>query len=127
MRTPALSAALAIVAAAAAGCSQPATANRVCTMIGCESGLTVIVEAAPQGPYRVEARAAGEEPRVRECQSEQDCRRIFFADFLPEEVILEVIAGDARSSHTVRPQVVTVQPNGPECPPTCRQARVTVP
>jgi hypothetical protein len=127
MRTSTLAGALALVAAAAAGCAPAASANRVCTMIGCESGLTVVLETAPQGPYRVEARAAGEEVRVRECLSERDCGRIFFADFLPEEVTLEVIAGDARASHTVRPRVETVQPNGPECPPTCRQARVTVP
>ncbi len=99
----------------------------MCTKIGCESGLSVVVEGTPPAPYRVEARAAGESPRVRECPSPQECGQIFFADFLPAEVTVEVIAGAERSSRTVRPQVETVQPNGPDCPPTCRQARVTVP
>jgi hypothetical protein len=127
MRKPWLSGVLAIVAAATAGCSQSAPDNRVCTLVGCESGLAVALERAPQAPYRVEARAAGEETRVRECPSAQDCGQIFFADFLPEEVTIEVIGGADRSSHTVRPNIETVQPNGPGCPPTCRQARVTVP
>jgi hypothetical protein len=116
--------------APAASAPQPdpaAPAPRICTKIGCESGLAVVLEGTPQGSYRVEARAAGETARVRECASPQDCAQIFFADFLREEVTVEVIAGGKRSSRTVRPEVETVEPNGPGCPPTCRQARVTVP
>lgn len=110
-----------------AGCAPAAPAPRACTKIGCESGLAVEVEGTPQGSYRVEVRAAGETPRVRECPSPPECSQIFFADFLPAEVTVEVIAGAERSSRTVRPQIEVVEPNGPGCPPTCRQARVTVP
>ena len=118
-------------AALLAACTPSAPAQtdvpRACTKMGCESGLSVLVEGTPQGAYRVEARATGEAPRVRDCPSPQQCGAIFFADFLPAEVTVEVIAGAKRSARTVRPQVETLQPNGPGCPPTCRQARVTVP
>ena len=110
-----------------AGCAPAAPAPRACTKIGCESGLFVEVAGTPQGAYRVEVRAAGETPRVRECPSPPECGQLFFPDFLPAEVTVEVIAGGERSSRTVRPQVEVVQPNGPGCPPTCRQAHVTVP
>lgn len=116
-----------LLAVLPAGCAPAAPAPRICTKIGCESGLSIEVEGAPQDPYRVEARAAGETPRVRECPSPPECGRIFFPDFLPAEVTVEVIAGGERSSRTVRPNVEVVQPNGPGCPPTCRQVRVTVP
>jgi hypothetical protein len=117
------------VALLSTACStpSPAPAQRACTMIGCEDGLAVEIDGTPQGAYRVEARAPGESPRVRECASPAACGQIFFAGFLPEEVTVVVTAGDATSSRTVRPQVETVRPNGPDCPPTCRQARVTVP
>jgi hypothetical protein len=120
----------AAIALALTACSAPAPApaQRACTMIGCEDGLTVVVEGTPRGAYRVEARAEGEPPRVRECTSPEACGQVFFAGFLPGEVTVEVTAvGGARSSRTVRPRVETVQPNGPDCPPTCRQGRVTVP
>ena len=118
-----------LLAVLLAGCSPvpPTPAPQICTKIGCESGLVVVVEGTPPAPYRVEARAAGESTRVRECPSAQECGQIFFADFLPAEVTVEVIAGSERSTRTVRPQVETVQPNGPNCPPTCSQAHVTVP
>lgn len=113
--------------AASAPQADPAPAPRICTKIGCESGLAVVIEGTPQGSYRVEARAAGETARVHECASPEGCTQVFFADFLPAEVTVEVIAGDQRSTRTLRPVVESVEPNGPGCPPTCRQARVTVP
>ena len=118
---------VAVVPVLLAGCSRSAPPERACTLIGCEDGLAVVIEGAPQGPYRVEARAEGEAPRVQECPSTASCGRIFFADFLPAEVTVEVIAGGSASSRTVRPAVETLEPNGPGCPPICRQARVIVP
>ena len=117
-----------------AACSQPAPqpaappAQRACTMIGCEDGLTVAVEGTPDSAYRLEIRAPGEEIRVQECPSPAECGQVFLVGFLPEEVTVELVTESGeRSTRTVRPEIETVQPNGPDCPPTCRQARVTVP
>lgn len=108
---------------------QPATPPvQACTMIGCEDGLTVRAEGSPAGPYRIEIRAEGEETQVHECSSASECGEIFLIGFLPDEVTVEVVAEDGRRvSRTVRPEYEALQPNGPGCPPTCRQARVTVP
>lgn len=116
------------VAFSLAACARQAPPVRACTQIGCDDGLAVVVGGVPPdaGAYRVEVRAAGE-TRVQECATPQECGRIFFPSLLPDEVTVDVIAGTARSSRTVRPEPRTVQPNGPGCPPTCRQAEVTVP
>ena len=127
MRTLSFVTAAALAGTLLVACSRSAPAGRVCTQIGCDSGLAVVVEGTPPGAFRVEARASGEAPRVEECRSARDCGRIFFTGFLPAEVTVEVIAGEATSSRTVLPAYETLTPNGPDCPPTCRQARVTVP
>jgi hypothetical protein len=96
-------------------------------MIGCEDGLTVVVAAAQQGPFRLAARGTDGTTREHECPPGQECGEIFLPGFLPEEVTLELTAGGTTSTRTVRPEVETLQPNGPGCPPTCRQARVSLP
>ena len=112
---------------AAPGAAPGSAPERACTMIGCDDGLNVLVEGTPQGAYRVEVRAEGHETQVVECPAPTECGRIFLAGFLPEEVTVELTAGEARSSRTVKPEIETVQPNGPDCPPTCRQATIRVP
>ena len=96
-------------------------------MIGCDDGLAVVLEAPPAGSYRVVASTDGEEDRVMECSPDAPCgERVFFADFQPESVTIRVIAGADTLTRTVRPDWQDVQPNGPACPPTCRQATVTI-
>jgi hypothetical protein len=136
MNTPALAAAVAALFLAActqtAGGPQPqpqpdAEPPRMCTKIGCEDGLAVTLTRPPSGPFRVEARATGMATQVRDCASAQECGQLFFAGFLPAEVTIVVSAGGATTTHTAALAVESVQPNGEGCPPTCRQARVTVP
>lgn len=117
-----------VVAAVAAACSNSSSQPpQVCTQIGCESGLQVELSGAPAGPFRVEAQAAGDgAPRVFECPAGGRCESAFFADFTPEEATIRVIAGGRTTARTVRPTYERVQPNGPGCPPVCRQGRVRV-
>jgi hypothetical protein len=97
-------------------------------MMGCRDGLSVEVEGVASGPYRVEVRAEGEEPQAQECPAGRECGPLFFPGFVPEgEITVEVSADGESSTRTVRPEVETLQPNGPGCPPTCLQARVSVP
>jgi len=115
---------VAITAACSNGSSQP---PQICTQIGCESGLQVILSVAPAGPFRVEAQAAGDDaPRVFECPAGERCESAFFADFTPEEATIRVIANGRTTARTVRPTYERVQPNGPDCPPICWQGRVRV-
>ena len=119
-----------VILALAAACSSSNSSSQppqVCTKIGCESGLRVELGGAPAGPFRVEVQAAGGgAARVFECPAGQRCEIAFFADFTPEEATIRVTAGGRTTARTVRPTYERVQPNGPGCPPVCRQGRVRV-
>lgn len=112
----------------AAGCSRPSRPGRVCTRIGCESGLEIQLDRTPAGAFRVEARAPGDAaPRVFECPAAGQCGgRVFFRDFTPDSATIRVIVGADTIVRSVRPAYEIVQPNGPGCPPTCRQGRVRI-
>lgn len=129
MRRPEILLALLFTAAVSPACSRSTPPpQRACTLIGCESGLTVVLDDAPAEPYRVEVSAPGEtEPRVVECSSASPCGgRVFLRDFTPESATVRVVAGGDTVAREVRPTYETLQPNGPGCPPTCRQAEVRV-
>lgn len=110
------------------GCSNRPQPMQVCTLIGCESGLEVQLVDQPPGTYRIEASAPGQPaPRVVECTTATPCGpSVFLRDFTPESATIRVIVGADTTARTVQPSYETVQPNGPGCPPTCRQARVQI-
>ena len=115
-----------VLAGALGGCAQPPPPSEVCTLIGCESGLTVVVEPAPSGDYAVRAETA-DSARTVQCTALQRCAEgAFFADFTPQRATVHVIAGGDTTVQSVTPSYETLQPNGPTCPPTCRRATVTV-
>lgn len=110
------------------GCSNSPEPVQACTLIGCESGLEVQLVGTPPEAYRVEASAPGQPtPRVVECTATNPCGpRVFLRDFTPESATIRLIVGADTATRTVRPSYETVQPNGPGCPPTCRQASVQI-
>ncbi len=113
---------------AALACTRSSEPQVMCTMIGCENGLSVVVEDPPAGDYQLVLNAPGEQDRVRDCTANEPCDRgAFFGNFEPETVTVRVVAGtDTLRSVTVSPEWRDNQPNGPDCPPTCRQAVVTI-
>lgn len=119
-----------LVLALLSGC-RPAAAPepplQVCTKIGCSDGLNVLVENAPATPYTVEAVLPDGTSVAAQCEAAPGCEGgVFLADVTAAEVTLRIAAGGGTSSQAVRPEYVETQPNGPGCPPTCRQARVQV-
>ncbi|HEU0012273.1 MAG TPA: hypothetical protein VFQ45_01245 [Longimicrobium sp.] len=98
----------------------------VCTEIGCATGLTVRLGAAPAGGYRVEAIVAGQEQRVHECAAGTTCE-VLFEDFAPQQVTVRVTGGGAAREETFTPSYQVSYPNGPECGPECRNATVDFP
>ncbi|HET9986072.1 MAG TPA: hypothetical protein VFQ38_20900 [Longimicrobiales bacterium] len=116
------------LAALLAACSRSAAPQRACTLIGCESGLAVRLDAPPAGAYRVEATGPGApSPRVQECDAATRCGgHIYFRDFTPDVATIRIVAGADTVTRTVRPSYKTLQPNGPDCPPTCRRAEVRI-
>jgi hypothetical protein len=121
-------ASLLAVLAFAGSCREPI---RVCSLVGCESGLTVHLASLPSGPFRVEVRPSGayDVVYVFECTSSANCRQeIFFAGLVSTHVEITVKTGIG--SRTTESQFLTYthfQPNGPECEPDCQRADMTVP
>jgi hypothetical protein len=119
---------LTLATLALAGCTAQ---ERMCTLIGCVDGLTVHFTGAQPASYTLEARAAGHEPVTVSCSSDQattQCRldETFLADFTPEEVTLHITWDGGEVERTVRPVYTESRPNGPDCPPVCRQGQVAI-
>ena len=115
----------------ALGCSSTTgTREQVCTAIGCDSGLAVRVEgASTTGAYRVELLPSGETgPRyVAECPDASRCAAgVRFPGFTGDWTLVRVTTAQGTVTREVRPSYQELRPNGPDCPPICRQAVVTV-
>ena len=117
-----------------------------CTLIGCRSGLRVHLVATPADPFRVELRTGSPTAQpawVYDCPSPTLCtdppegvaiispggvqRGIFFPDFSGDHAFVTVVTGTSRRTTEVTAIEYHVsRPNGPHCPPACRNARITV-
>jgi hypothetical protein len=108
-----------------AGCT---SLSDVCTLIGCNSGLTVSLAQAPVGGYTIEVFAQAGGPHFTfECASAAQCGTAAeFKDFTPDQATIRVTTAAGTREQTVQPTYSQNQPNGPSCGPTCRQASVTV-
>ena len=106
------------------------TGERACTLIGCESGLTVHLATLPAAPFRVEVApraGVGQPVYVYECATSAACGpNLFFPGFIAEQVVVTVRVGAAARTTTIS-QVTyeRFRPNGPDCPPECLQSTVT--
>jgi hypothetical protein len=140
--------ALVLLAALAAACTAPATTppppppppppaadpapppQQACTRIGCEDGWSVeLADAATALPatYTIRVIVDGAVVASAQCTPERQCgEHVFLAGVTAEQAELEISSGPVPLRWTVTPQYNTLQPNGPGCPPTCRQARVQV-
>jgi hypothetical protein len=116
-----------LVLAANAACA-PREAELACTLIGCEDGWAVeVVGAALPSTYTVRAVVDGQVVASRACTPENPCgRELFLPGVTAAAADLEIVGADLSLRWTVRPEYRVVMPNGPDCPPTCRQARVQV-
>jgi hypothetical protein len=131
MRTHLRLAAALGAALAAAGCSGSSAPGgaRMCTEIGCSNGLLVRLAGTPAGPVRVEILGDGGAARhVYECGKPVECADgVFFAELASGDVRVRVTSAAGTLTHAARPAYVLTRPNGPDCPPVCRQATLTVP
>lgn len=114
-----------------AGCSNPPQ-QQICTLIGCESGLTLAFEGAAPESYRFTLTAAEGETRQGECPATDAQDTLCFEDkvllsrFTPDQVELSLSVGEQSLKQTFQPQYTTSRPNGPNCEPECKQATITV-
>ena len=115
---------LVVVAAFASGCD--GVGPTACTLIGCP-GLLVEVTGAPgQTPVTVVLTAPDGSTRSATCASTTGTCPVSFPDFTPASVTIRVLTGTQITEETRQPIYAVTRPNGPGCPPECRNARVTV-
>lgn len=104
----------------------------VCTLMGCDSGLFVRLNAVPTEAFSVEvfARAPDESPGYRyECTpGPLGCQHpIFFSGFIADRAYIRVTTTDGSILHDVRPlRYESFRPNGPRCEPLCQTAEASV-
>lgn len=99
----------------------------ICTLIGCTDGLTVQIEGMLPTTFVLEAVAPVGPPVIVECPDSALCgSNIFLEGFTPEEVTIRLSFDSDSVSETFNPFYETYQPNGPDCPPECLVASVTV-
>jgi hypothetical protein len=98
-----------------------------CTLVGCDSGLTVVATPSPVGPYRVEILFKDGTRRIWRCDR-TTCGSAFFLDHLKSTATIEVIVGaDTTRREVDGIQYQKSQPNGSKCDPTCYNSTVTIP
>lgn len=101
----------------------------VCTLLGCQGGLTVHLSNLPTTPFRVELVVAGSDQvmQVYDCTASRRCSQdVFFPDVRSPVVSVTVRVGAASRTSAVQPVYSKFQPNGPTCEPTCENATVIV-
>jgi hypothetical protein len=113
----------------ATGCNTLGIGSRHCTEIGCTDGITVHLPVVPTGSYTVEivVGGGGGLSYAYDCAGGPPCQQdIFFPELVLDRIIVKVTTSlGSRQTEIANPVNVTSQPNGPDCPPLCRQAWVT--
>lgn len=105
---------------------------KACSLIGCESGLTLTFEAAAPERFRFSLSASDGETRQGECPAinAQDAvclgDRVLIPRFTPTQLDLSLSVGEQTSTQSFEPEYKNSRPNGPDCEPECKQATLRV-
>lgn len=113
-------------ALAGSGCDD-ASGPRVCTLVGCDSGLDVVLVGNRPDTFTLLLDVPPFQPLIVECSPSKPCGDpIHIPDFLPDLVFIEIRGADVEFRGEFRPIYETLRPNGIGCPPECRQGEVVV-
>ncbi len=119
----------------------PLSPFRICTLMGCNDSLELILSHPPTQEFTVRATTrAGETKSVTCTPGKNEIRTspvdqtravcwgtsVRFLDFSPQEVTVEIAWQAGSASITGRPEYESFQPNGRFCPPTCRRGEMRV-
>ena len=96
------------------------------TLIGCTGLVVEVTGASGQAPVTVAVTAPDGSTRSATCSSATGTCPVSFPDFTPASVTIRVVTGTQTTEETRQPTYAATRPNGPACPPECRNARVTV-
>jgi hypothetical protein len=97
-----------------------------CTLIGCTGLVVDVTGAASQTPITVVVTAPDGSTRSATCTTATGTCPVSFPDFTPASLTVRVSTGTQSTELTVQPAYLLTRPNGRDCPPECRSARVTV-
>ena len=107
-------------------CASNTGPERACTLIGCDNGVEVQVVHSLGQPFSVTVRNTLGDPMYSFiCQPGQPCRA-FIAGQTPQDVRVTVNAPQGEVSKTFKPEYKISKPNGPDCPPDCKQATIVM-
>lgn len=116
---------IALCVAACSGNAAESEPQQVCTLIGCNDGLSVVVASALAQDYSVTVKSGGATLHTFTCRAGSECRA-FLENQTPAQVTIEIATSAGTVTRSYTPEYKVSQPNGPDCPPECRQATVTV-
>jgi len=114
-----------LFAAACTSNKNPEPEMRVCTLIGCESGLNVVVNSSLQQDFTVTVSSGGQVLQTFTCTAGQNCAA-FVSNQTPTQVKVQVATPMGPVAKDFTPEYKVTRPNGPDCPPDCKQGTVTV-
>lgn len=116
-----------VLAGLLAGCVSTSEPPRACTLIGCENGLAIEVNHSLPQSFTVNVRVGTQTIHAFRCDPGQRCQA-FVREQTPDEVTVIIDAGGGQPpvSRAYRPEYRINEPNGPDCPPACKQATVTL-
>ena len=117
--------------------SFPISPLHMCTLIGCRDSLELTFSHEPPGQYNVLLTTSTGETRNVSCNNSEIssvdatvamCRSgvVTVYDFTPADVTIVVSWQGGRYSTNGAPTYTSFQPNGPDCPPTCRSGKLTI-
>jgi len=129
-----------ILAACTLGLTQPA--DRLCTLIACGPSLQIALVGehvptefalsltAAEGDYvRVlctDGNATFDPPEAARWSPTCPAGGVALQDFTPQELSVSVSWSDGQTTQVFQPAYIESQPNGPDCEPACRAARLEV-
>ncbi len=106
----------------------PLTGLQVCNQVGCDDGVMVTLTGEVPPIFTIKISGPDLETRTFEwdCVSNpcRGWRGAFLANETPSEVTVEVSWEGGTVTSTFKLEYEIHQPNGPDCPPTCRQAQI---
>ncbi|MEZ0371645.1 MAG: hypothetical protein ACAI44_21315 [Candidatus Sericytochromatia bacterium] len=106
------------------------TPEKSCSLIGCVDGLKITLKGQVAQSFKLTIKAQGQPDHNLSCPegtSGNICfpdGSVFVNNYTPQSVEITYSAGEKTVTRSFNPSYTTSSPNGPECGPTCKQARV---
>ena len=99
-----------------------------CPLLACESGVTIHLSSAPNGPFRIDITPLSPISVVYsiDCNAAARCGQdVFFPGLVADRFTITVTVGSTTQKTDVTAEHTSFRPNGPNCPPDCRKATVS--